>query len=339
MRKPCRRRLRDFIVLAIVRRKFHDLRYFCFKYQTDDNKLITIKLYFLPNNDISSPILINSDKFEAFYGKTAISQVINFINENSNVEKEANSNESTVSINLLYKYYKSNVTGTINVLASCNSSKLSKLIYAGSSSCYGIPDEYPTPETAEIRLEYPYALTKRIGEELVLHWHKVYGLKVVSTRFFNVYGTRSRTSGTYGAVFGVFLAQKLANKPLTVVGDGTQSRDFTYVTDICNGLYLAAKSKCSGEVYNLGSGGTQSINYLASLIGRNIIYIPMRPGEPKITFADISKAQINLGYQPQISFEQGVQNVLNEISYWKSAPVWDSESIEVATKSWFKYLT
>ena len=237
------------------------------------------------------------------------------------------------------EYYKSNVTGTINVLASCNPSKLSKLIYAGSSSCYGIPDEYPTPETAEIRLEYPYALTKRIGEELVLHWHKVYGLKVVSTRFFNVYGTRSRTSGTYGAVFGVFLAQKLANKPLTVVGDGTQSRDFTYVTDICNGLYIAAKSKCSGEVYNLGSGSTHSINHLASLIGGNITYIPMRPGEPKITFADISKAQINLGYQPQISFEQGVQNVLNEISYWKSAPVWDSESIEVATKSWFKYLT
>jgi UDP-glucose 4-epimerase len=237
------------------------------------------------------------------------------------------------------KYYKSNVTGTINVLTSCNPSKLSKLIYAGSSSCYGTPDEYPTLESAEIRLEYPYALTKRMGEELVLHWHKVYGLKVVSTRFFNVYGTRSRTSGTYGAVFGVFLAQKLANKPLTVVGDGTQSRDFTYVTDICNGLYLAARSKCSGEVYNLGSGSTHSINYLASLIGGNTTYIPMRPGEPKITFADISKAKKNLGYQPQISFEQGVQKVLDEISYWESAPVWDSKSIEIATKNWFKYLS
>ena len=92
------------------------------------------------------------------------------------------------------------------------------LVYAASSSCYGIPDAFPTKESAEIRPQYPYALTKRLGEETVLHWGQVYGLPVVTLRLFNVYGTRSRTSGTYGAVFGVFLAQKLAGKPFTVVG-------------------------------------------------------------------------------------------------------------------------
>ena len=123
------------------------------------------------------------------------------------------------SIQCPYDYYSSNVLGTFNVVECAKNSKIKKLVYAASSSCYGIPDEYPTKETAEIRPQYPYALTKRLGEETVLHWGQVYGLPVVTLRLFNVYGTRSRTSGTYGAVFGVFLAQKLAGKPFTVVGD------------------------------------------------------------------------------------------------------------------------
>ena len=98
-------------------------------------------------------------------------------------------------------------------------------------------EQFPTSELASISPEYPYALTKYIGEELVMHWAKVYKIKAVSTRFFNVFGTRSRTSGTYGAVFGVFLAQKLANKPLTIVGEVIKL-NFTYVTDVCNGYIL-----------------------------------------------------------------------------------------------------
>ncbi|MCM1236041.1 MAG: NAD-dependent epimerase/dehydratase family protein [Ruminococcus flavefaciens] len=127
-------------------------------------------------------------------------------------------------------------------------------MYAASSSCYGIPGEYPTKETAEIKPQYPYALTKRLGEETVLHWGQVYGLPVVTLRLFNVYGTRSRTSGTYGAVFGVFLAQKLAGKPFTVVGDGNQTRDFTYVTDIVDAfrgcliiLTIGGKHRCGHQ--------------------------------------------------------------------------------------------
>ena len=235
-------------------------------------------------------------------------------------------------------YYSSNVTSTLNIAeaAKVNSTKV---VYAASSSCYGIPDDYPTKETAEIRPEYPYAMTKRLGEELILHWGKVYNFPVVSTRFFNVFGTKSRTSGTYGAVFGIFLAQKLAGKPFTVVGDGTQTRDFTYVTDIVEGLILAYQKDINSGVFNLGSGQTYSINLLVSLLGGDVVYIPKRPGEPDITFADITKAKKYLDYSPTVSFEQGVKNVLDNISYWKDAPVWSPSSIAEATKSWFEELS
>ena len=215
---------------------------------------------------------------------------------------------------------------------------IKKLVYAASSSCYGIPDEYPTKESAEIRPQYPYALTKRLGEETVLHWGQVYGLPVVTLRLFNVYGTRSRTSGTYGAVFGVFLAQKLAGKPFTVVGDGNQTRDFTYVTDIADAFYTAAMSDVVQDTFNVGSGGTYSVNRLCELLGGEITHIPKRPGEPDCTFADTSKIEDKLGWKAKITFEEGVQKVLDNIDYWKEAPVWTPNSIEAATEDWFKYL-
>ena len=236
-------------------------------------------------------------------------------------------------------YFKANVQGTLNLLQCCNPLKLKKFVYAASSSCYGLAKTFPTSENAEIAPEYPYALTKNIGEQLVMHWASLYKLKSVSTRFFNVFGTRSRTSGTYGAVFGVFLAQKIAGQPLTIVGDGTQKRDFTYVTDVCEGMYLAAMSKFDKEIFNIGSGNPQSVNYLAELIGGDKVFIPKRPGEPDITHANISKAKSKIGYNPKVSFEEGVGNVLDNIDYWIDAPVWTPETIQNETKEWFKYLS
>ena len=235
-------------------------------------------------------------------------------------------------------YHHSNVEGTLAILEASRKHGVKRLIYAGSSSCYGIPDTYPTPETAPIRPQYPYALTKNVGEQYVMHWGQVYKLPVVSLRMFNVYGTRSRTSGTYGAVFGVFLAQKLAGKPYTVVGDGTQTRDFTYVTDVAGAFIQAAQSDISQEIINIGSGQTYSINRLVELLGGEVVYIPKRPGEPDCTFADIRKARELLRWQPEIGLEQGVEIILEHIDYWKDAPVWDVNSIQDATKDWFTYL-
>jgi UDP-glucose 4-epimerase len=235
-------------------------------------------------------------------------------------------------------YFRSNVDGTFNVLQASNAANIKRFIYAASSSCYGIPDEYPTKETAEIRPQYPYALTKRMGEELVMHWAQVFKLPAISTRFFNVYGTRSRTSGTYGAVFGVFLAQKLAGTALTVVGDGRQTRDFTYVTDVARALVAAAESDKSGEVYNVGSGRTVSVNELVDLIGGERTNIPKRPGEPDCTFADIGKIKNDLGWEPEVPIKDGVVKVIENIEYWRNAPVWTPDTIASATEDWFKYL-
>ena len=235
-------------------------------------------------------------------------------------------------------YFQANVNGTFNVLEAAKHAQVQRFVYAASSSCYGIPDIYPTSEFAEIRPQYPYALTKRLGEELVMHWAQVYQLPAVALRLFNVYGTRSRTSGTYGAVFGVFLAQKLANKPFTVVGDGTQTRDFTYVTDVANAFLTAAQSSRCGEIYNVGSGQTISVNRLAELLAGEVTYIPKRPGEPDCTFADIVKICRELNWQPKVSIEKGVEKVLANIDYWKSAPVWTPTTIATATQDWFKYL-
>ena len=236
------------------------------------------------------------------------------------------------------EYYRSNVDGTFNVLQAAKTAGVKRFVYAASSSCYGIPDNYPTPEHADIRPQYPYALTKRMGEEMVLHWAQVYSFPAISLRFFNVYGPRSRTSGTYGAVIGVFLAQKLAGKPFTVVGDGKQTRDFTFVTDIVQAMVSAAKSNRSGQIYNVGSGTNVSVNRLVELLGGEKVYIPKRPGEPDCTFADIHKIQKELGWKPQVTIEKGIEKILQQIDYWREAPVWTQDSIADATKDWFKYL-
>jgi UDP-glucose 4-epimerase len=236
-------------------------------------------------------------------------------------------------------YFRSNVDATFYVLEASRHANVKRFVYSASSSCYGIPDNYPTSEDSDIRPQYPYALAKRMGEELVEHWAQLYNLPAISLRFFNVYGTRSRTSGTYGAVFGVFLAQKLANKPYTVVGDGNQTRDFTYVTDIVAALVASAQSDQTNKIYNVGSDKTISINRIVGLLGGDKVQIPKRPGEPDCTYADISKIKDELGWRPSVSIEEGVEKILEDIDYWKEATVWNPDSISDATEDWFKYLS
>ena len=235
-------------------------------------------------------------------------------------------------------YMSVNVQGTVAMLEGARAGGAEKFVYAASSSCYGLADT-PTREDHPIRPQYPYALSKYQGEQAALHWHLVYRLPVNVIRIFNAYGTRSRTSGAYGAVFGVFLKQKLAGKPLTIVGDGTQSRDFLYVTDVARAFLMAAETPLVGEIWNLGAGNPQTVNRLADLLGGERVSVPKRPGEPDVTHADIGKIGRDLGFRPEVSFEEGVGKILAQIDYWRDAPLWEPESIAKATRTWFEMLS
>ena len=235
-------------------------------------------------------------------------------------------------------YFQANVVGTFNVARLALQNNVKRIIYAASSSCYGIPNSFPTTEEAVCDPKYPYALTKYLGEQIMMHWNTVYGLPVVCLRLFNVYGPRARTSGTYGAVFGVFLAQKLAGTPFTIVGDGTQTRDFTFVSDVCEAFLAAVESDLSGEIMNVGSGNTYEVNELVRILEGPVEHIPKRPGEPDCTFASIMKIKEKLKWSPTLNLENGVGIMLEHINDWRDAPLWDSSGIAKATESWFKYL-
>jgi len=224
------------------------------------------------------------------------------------------------------------------VLEASRAVKVKKIVYASSSSSYGVPDSYPTEETADIRPQYPYALTKYMGEELVMHWSKTYNISAIALRLFNVYGPRSRTTGAYGAVFGVFLSQKIHNKLFTVVGDGTQTRDFTFVTDVAKAFLKAAEVPETGITLNVGSGNHYSINYLVNLLGGKVTYVPKRPGEPDCTYADTARIHKVLNWKAEVNFEDGVTEILTHLDDWKDAPVWDPDTIKQATAVWFEYL-
>lgn len=234
-------------------------------------------------------------------------------------------------------YMSVNVQGTVRVLEAARHAGVAKLVYAASSSCYGLANT-PTGEDHPIAPQYPYALSKYQGEQAALHWHGVYRLPVNSIRIFNAYGLRSRTSGAYGAVFGVFLRQKLAGKPFTVVGDGSQRRDFVYVTDVADAFFRAARSDRDGRVWNLGAGNPQAVKRIVDILGGPVVHLPVRPGEPECTWADIGRIGRELDWRPQVGFDDGVGRMLAQIAYWREAPLWDPDSIAVATKTWFDTL-
>jgi UDP-glucose 4-epimerase len=241
------------------------------------------------------------------------------------------------SIEKPISYMDVNVQGTVRVLECARAAGVRKLVYAASSSCYGLAAT-PTDEQHPISPQYPYALSKYLGEQTVFHWHQVYGLPVNAICIFNAYGPRVRTTGVYGAVFGVFLRQKLAGMPFTVVGDGSQTRDFVYVTDVAAAFLAAAETEIAGERFNVGAGNPQSINRLVELLGGEVTYVPKRPGEPDCTWANIDKITRQLGWRPLVSFEEGVRHMTGEIDRWNDAPLWDPASIAKATETWFRYL-
>ena len=236
------------------------------------------------------------------------------------------------------KYFYSNVSSTVNLLEYCKQNHVKRIVYAASSSCYGIPKKYPTNENEKIDTRYPYAFTKYIAEQTLLHWGKVYNIDIKSLRLFNVFGPRVRTIGHYGAMFGVFLAQKANGFPLTIVGNGKQLRDFTFVSDVVDAFILAGNTKTKKNIFNIGTGKPVSINFVASLISQKKIFIPKRPGEPERTHANIMSAKKFLKYSPKVKFEDGLNIMLDSLASWKKAPLWTKKTIKLSTKDWFKYI-
>lgn len=244
------------------------------------------------------------------------------------------------SIGNPYSYHHTNVSGTVNLLEHSVRLGAKKFIYASSTSIYGIPKEYPTPETAPPEPQYPYALSKYLAEVAVMYWGKIYHLPVVSLRITTAYGPGMRSRGAYGSVMKVFLPQKANDAPYTVTGSLSQSRDFVYVDDVADAFIKAAESDVEGEIFNVGFGQPTTLERLIDLLGADsgIVYLPKRPGEPDMTWADISKIRSMLGWEPKVPIEDGVKVMLNHLEQWKNEPVWTPEKIEQATKEWFRWL-
>jgi UDP-glucose 4-epimerase len=203
--------------------------------------------------------------------------------------------------------FDTNVNGLVSVLRAAHEGGVSRVIYAASSSAYGDQQTLPLSESLPPQPTSPYGLQKYIGELCCRLWSKTYGLSTVSLRYFNVYGPKFDPTGEYALVIGKFLKQKKEGLPITITGDGTQTRDFTHVSDVVQANLLAAKSQQvgKGEIINIGAGRAVSIRELANLIGGACVYIDPRP-EPHDTLADIRKAKELLGWGPSITLEAGI---------------------------------
>ncbi|MFH1841337.1 MAG: SDR family oxidoreductase [Candidatus Nealsonbacteria bacterium] len=205
-----------------------------------------------------------------------------------------------------------NIKGTLNVLVASKEAGVKKLIYASSSSVLGSKAELPMKEDMPCQPLNPYALQKYVGEIYCKIFFDIYKLPTVVLRYFNVYGPRQPKEGTYVPVIGIFLTQKAKGKPLTVTGDGEQTRDFTHVFDVvrANILAMGSDKVGKGEVINIGANQNHSINKIAEIIGGKINYIPQLPGEMRDTLADITRAKELLGWEPKIKLEEGIKKLL-----------------------------
>lgn len=206
-----------------------------------------------------------------------------------------------------------NITGTLNVLLAARDADVPRVVYSASSSAYGPRHPMPLHEDMAPEPVIPYAIQKRVGEQYCIMASRFYGLETVSLRYFNVYGPRQTTAkdGPYATVIGIFLEQRKNNQPMTIVPDGTQRRDFTHVTDIAaaNLLAMSSDKAGAGEIINVGTATNYSVRQVADMIGGAWEFAPERQGEVHETLADITRARELLGWQPKVSFEQGIADL------------------------------
>ena len=212
---------------------------------------------------------------------------------------------------------RANVDATLNVLVAARDAGVKRLVFAGSSSAYGNTPTLPKHEAMPNNPLSPYALQKVVGEQYLQMFTKLYGLETVSTRYFNVFGPRQDPSSPYSGVISVFASALIENRSPKIYGDGEQTRDFTYVANVVDGVLRACDAEgASGEVINVATGGRISLNQLFAtvkdLVGATVApsYTDVRSGDVKDSQADISKAERILGYQPIVSFEEGLRRTV-----------------------------
>lgn len=207
-----------------------------------------------------------------------------------------------------------NLNGTINVLISAREAKVKRVIYSASSSAYGLQDKLPWQENMTPKVLSPYSVQKYVGELYCRSFNLVYGLETVSLRYFNVYGKRQRLEGAYAPVMGIFIRQRLAGEPMTIYGDGEQTRDFTSVVDVVRANILATESKKvgKGEVINIGRGKNYSVNELAKMVGDPVKNLPSRI-EVKNSLADNSLAKELLGWEPTVNLPEWLEEYKKEM--------------------------
>lgn len=204
-----------------------------------------------------------------------------------------------------------NVVGTCNILQAAREAGVKRVVYSSTSAAYGLTNTPPLTETMPRDCLNAYSITKCAGEDLVSMYYELYGLETVNLRYFNVYGPRQPLKGQYAPVIGLFLRQKNAGEPMTIVGDGEQRRDFTYVGDVATANYLAAtceNSECLGQLFNIGTGTNYSVLELAQMIGGDYIHIDARPAEARISLANNNKAKNILGWKPTAILSEWLQN-------------------------------
>lgn len=207
--------------------------------------------------------------------------------------------------------------GTGNVLEACRQGEVKRLVYSASSSAYGQKNIPPMTEDMPTDCLNPYSLSKKVGEEMLEVYRKLYGLSTVSLRYFNVYGPRHQEEGSYATVIAIFRKQKRLGELLTVVGTGEKRRDFTFVSDVTRANLLAAMNRDAIGTFNIGTGVNYSINEVAQLVGGYTTHIPDRQGEAIVTLANSDKARDVLGWAPHISLQQGLM-ILDEFEKYNS---------------------
>jgi UDP-glucose 4-epimerase len=247
-------------------------------------------------------------RFEFVHGDiTDFQTVKRIVNERDWVFHLAAMSRIQPSITDPLKAWQQNIMGTGNVLEACRKGSVKRVVYSASSSAYGAKNYPPMNEDMRTDCLNPYSLSKKVGEEMMELYRTLYGLSTVSLRYFNVYGPRHQEEGSYATVIAIFRKQRRTNQKLTVVGDGEQRRDFTFVGDVVRANMMAAMNRDAVGTFNIGTGMNFSINEVASLVKGEVEHIVPRPAEARITLADISRAENVLGWHPSVSLHQGLQ--------------------------------